>query len=628
MQQFAGGALDANFRTFAVVAGCVLLAPGSARAWADAHIESASAEVRVDPDGSAAVSLTLSLRVRGGWVEGLEVAGLEGDAELEGEARMVRVVSTSEGDRSNPSTHSPRGEQLVQPRAQIRGPSRGDSDARLQLSFSRRSGPRRGRYRILVRYQTDIAPRLMPSESEGSDEGGRWWKGEWTLPAWQSGLDGPSVTLILPGAARFDPAEPTRVLEERARQQESGAVRLVWSRAHLPRTTPWTVHFEIAESSLAHELRQRLSSFTMTPAAGSAPNRVGLELSTSKDSEPAPVAPVAPVVERSAPAGGGSALASADAQEVLRSTHLAKSTEDMGAARGERSGHWHFAALLSLLALGMALTSAAFQHEARRRCARTHPLVPLALATRIAGLAGVASTALLGPQLEPTFAALGAAMAILLGWERSAEPAAPRPGRWTTLFGEPSLAVESRAPKFAAIAGWGVFAASWIIAGPNWALCALIAPLLHGGARRLPPAAADRRTQLRQLAAHLQVPLDRGVSCALVGHAPLTAPLDVGDIRLRLTLTRPRAGIVSVDLVLTDEPGPGGLLRKARVVLLSQGAVLESALAKAPAPESPPLELPGNRVLRLYRVAALEHLLQAVSHPSVIGVQEALAQAA
>ena len=38
----------------------------------------------------------------------------------------------------------------------------------------------------------------MPREDRG-------WKGEWTLPAWRSGLDGVVIELVLPAGARFDP---------------------------------------------------------------------------------------------------------------------------------------------------------------------------------------------------------------------------------------------------------------------------------------------------------------------------------------------------------------------------------------------------------------------------------------
>lgn len=527
-------------------------APPKAQAWTDAQVHGADADVVMAADGRAEVTLTLLLRIRGGWLQGLEIAGLEGDATLLEDPRMVSIPPEGEAP------------ERFHPRASVREPRGDDPAARIQLSFRRRESPRRGRYRIVVRYTTNLGERLMPRED------GDGWKGEWILPAWRSGLDGVTITLRLPPGARFDPDDAPRALVERERFDEGGMTVLRWDRAHLPRTTAWSLPFDLPEDAIAPALADRL--------------RVG---APEDDGDAPRTEPAAtPVTAEEAPAS------EAPAAEAPAPPWLA------------------FA-----LALAMLLTGTLFECEALRRRARPRPLVrSLPLRALLMG-ALAAADALLALPLGGRTLALAAI--VLVGWQRSAEPAAPRPGRWrpltpsTPLAGGPALTTAALLAGLAFV-GFGA-ACLGDPARPSWAVIALVAPLLHGGARRLPPSLAARRAALLELAAAIRAPLEASAALALVGHADEEG---IGDIRLRWSLANERPGVHRLDLVLTDERGPGGLLRKARLLVVTEaGSVAERHLGRtAPPAEAGPTPLPGKRVMRLYRIAAVPPLLSLLAH--------------
>ncbi len=527
--------------------------PTGARAWTDAQVHGADADVVLSPDGRAEVTLSLLLRVRGGWLEGLEIAGLEPDAELIEDPRMVSVPS--EGETL----------ERFHPRASVREPRGDDPDARIQLSFHRRESPRRGRYRIEVRYATDLGSRLMPRED------GDGWKGEWTLPAWRSGLDGVTITLRLPRGATFDPDAPPRALVERERTTEAGLTILRWDRAHLPRTTAWPLRFELPAGSLSPALAERL--------------RVGAP--ATEPSGETPSAVTTPMAETPA--------------------HRAPAPFEMPP--------W----LPVALALAMLGTGALFEREAARRRARPRPLVaPFALRLALLSLLVGADWAL---ALEPSARALVLLGIVVVGWQRSAEPAAPKPGRWSALDPAADIAVGPSLTHATTCLGvlfvvGGAFALGDPL-HPSWAVVALVAPLLHGGARRLPPTLCARRAALLELAAATRAPLEAEASLALVGHHDDEG---IGDVRLRWTLARPRPGIHRLDLVLTDERGPGGLLRKARLLVVTEaGSVAERHMERmAPVAEAGPTRLPGRRVMRLYRIASVGAVLTLLAHDEVV----------
>jgi len=194
--------------------------PRVAFAWTETQVESARAIVDVQSDARADVELELDVRVRGGWLEWLEVAGLDEDLALDETAtRFVEVHDDGIGERFHPRV-------------------RARDDGRVQLRFERRAAPRRGRYRVTLRYATNLAGRATLPTDDGDV------RVEWTMPGWRAGLDGVEIALHLPAGASFADDAMGQNNASVERHQESladGRTRLRWRRVHQPRTVPWRV---------------------------------------------------------------------------------------------------------------------------------------------------------------------------------------------------------------------------------------------------------------------------------------------------------------------------------------------------------------------------------------------------
>jgi len=210
-----------------------LLWPAGASAWTDAHVRSVTAHVEIQPDGSARVAMELGVRIHAGWLEGLEIAGLDPDYVLD-ESKPPWAVSADD-----PSIK-------FAPRVSRR------EDGRLSLSFrGRGNSPRRGALRVGLVYTTTLAHRA----TEGLPGGDI--RVRWTLPPWRSGLDGVTISVTAPpGAApaAVESSEDRAQIAFTATELDDRSV-LTWERAHLPRTVPWTVEIDVPEEAMAAELR-------------------------------------------------------------------------------------------------------------------------------------------------------------------------------------------------------------------------------------------------------------------------------------------------------------------------------------------------------------------------------------
>src|SRR5690606_39036922 len=133
---------------------------GQASAWTETRVTTAEARVSVDPEGLAQVSMRVGLSIDAGWLEGLEIAGLDAGLRLDPDFPIVLV--SEERERFTPEVRS-------------------SEEGRVFLSFPRRGAPRRGHYTTELRYEASIAQRV----TAGSDGHVRV---EWTLPGWRSGL--------------------------------------------------------------------------------------------------------------------------------------------------------------------------------------------------------------------------------------------------------------------------------------------------------------------------------------------------------------------------------------------------------------------------------------------------------
>lgn len=214
----------------AALALVAALGPGEARAWTDAAVRSVGARVVIAPDATAHVALTATVRVHGGWLEGLELAGLDPDLALDEAAPPYAIDEAG---------------QRYQPRAEVL------EGGRVQLAFTQRS-PRRGRLSVHIAYRTRLAHRA----TEPLEEDGRV-RVSWTLPAWRSGLDGVSIELIAPSGSRLGPrgeGDSGASVETETEELAEGT-RLRWRRAHLPRTVSWTVATDVPAGAMIEELR-------------------------------------------------------------------------------------------------------------------------------------------------------------------------------------------------------------------------------------------------------------------------------------------------------------------------------------------------------------------------------------
>jgi len=224
------------FAALLVVAGTGLPAPVAA--WTDASVHSVKAEVRVDAEGGARVALRVGVRVHAGWLEGLELAGLDPALTLDPAAPAVVTSETGA---------------VFAPTATLRADA--DGTTRVQLAFPRRGAPRRGAYEVTLAYATSLAHRATEASGDG-----RSVRVRWTLPPWQTGLDGVEVTLDVPGRARA--ADVTADTGAQPAQHDAtfadGRTRLRWRRPHLPRSTAWTVAAEVPGSALAAALRDQV----------------------------------------------------------------------------------------------------------------------------------------------------------------------------------------------------------------------------------------------------------------------------------------------------------------------------------------------------------------------------------
>jgi hypothetical protein len=218
------------------------LAASPARAWTEARVRSVSVHLVVAPDASAEVTLGADVRVERGWLEGLELDGLDPDLELRPEARFEDALGEVR-------------------EAEVESRGRG----RIVFAFRRRHAPRRGDYLARVVYGTHLA-------SDVADDGDV--RVRWTLPGWRYGLDDVAITIDAPlGAeiARDDTTAEGTV--EMARADTEEGTRIVLSRAHLPRTREWSIAIEIPPDRMDEPLRAAPVIAPLVSPAAAAPER-------------------------------------------------------------------------------------------------------------------------------------------------------------------------------------------------------------------------------------------------------------------------------------------------------------------------------------------------------------------
>ncbi len=198
-----------------------------AHAWTEANVRSVHARLVLDRDATAEVALDLTVHVRGGWLEQLDLAGLDPDLALDETTPPVLVTET--------------GEQVL-PQVRAKG-------GRMRLSFRRHEAPHHGTYHVLLSYRTSLAHRATQAQPD------RTVRVRWTLPGWRSGLDAVVLEVDAPrGTREAPPEDPEAASVESKREPRGPRVLITWTRPHLPRTVPWTIAFDVPARAMAPSL--------------------------------------------------------------------------------------------------------------------------------------------------------------------------------------------------------------------------------------------------------------------------------------------------------------------------------------------------------------------------------------
>ncbi|MBN8611998.1 MAG: hypothetical protein J0L92_15500 [Deltaproteobacteria bacterium] len=231
--------------------------PRSAHAWTDATVRTARAEVELTDDGRAHVTLWARVRVDGGWLEGMELEGLDEDAVLDPERPLTFRDASGV---ALPVEVTPR------------------DHGRVSLRFSRRGAPRRGEYDIDLAWTTSLAStRQLDSDT---------LEAHWVFPAWRYGLDAVEIRWIVPSASTPQPEDEITApieIETQPVQHTSALgststdtdhVAIVYRRAHLPRTSDWDTVVRVPRAQWAHAAGLDLdveASTSATPSSRTAP---------------------------------------------------------------------------------------------------------------------------------------------------------------------------------------------------------------------------------------------------------------------------------------------------------------------------------------------------------------------
>jgi hypothetical protein len=202
---------------------CALLGflrPSAARAWTEAHVRAAHVTLALRAPGRLEVAVDLALEVRGGWLERLELPGLDDGLELAAEQPALAVLES--GERI-PAQVSKQGSTLV-------------------LKFARRDGLRRGSHHLLLHYAVEH----LPYVETGDRDVARLY---WTLPGFEAGLGQASIELR--GAQALRAVAAPEVAQDVASRLVGSERVLTFSRLHVPRASPWTIAVDLPRAQLA-----------------------------------------------------------------------------------------------------------------------------------------------------------------------------------------------------------------------------------------------------------------------------------------------------------------------------------------------------------------------------------------
>jgi hypothetical protein len=169
-----------HITTLCAASGLALIS-GSAQAWVESDVRSHVATVDVDRAGAAVVTQDLTLAVRGGPLPGIDLAGVDLDAEPLPEATVSAVSGTKAQLAPTPL--------LIEKR----------DDGTLRIEVDRDKGLRTGVYLFHFQYRTNLLKRDL-IRREGNEAEVRW-----VGPRFNQGIDSARVVFRLPAG----PLPPT-----------------------------------------------------------------------------------------------------------------------------------------------------------------------------------------------------------------------------------------------------------------------------------------------------------------------------------------------------------------------------------------------------------------------------------
>lgn len=195
----------------------VLGSSSPAQAWTRTVVKGARATVDVERDATLSILLRLDVEVHAGWLHELELVDLGDGVEL---------------DRYRPPYFRSEEGEVFRPEAEVL------EDGRIHLSFPRREAPRRGEYRVFMRYRTKADVRPVQDKKQA--------RVVWSVPAWETGLHDASVEIRAPKGSSV-PSElhdPPPGVDFQVLEQPNRTV-VEWRRIHLPRMTAWPLTLDV-----------------------------------------------------------------------------------------------------------------------------------------------------------------------------------------------------------------------------------------------------------------------------------------------------------------------------------------------------------------------------------------------
>jgi len=225
----------------------VLGSSSTAQAWTRTVVKGARATVDVERDATLSILLRLDVEVHAGWLHELELVDLGDGVEL---------------DRYRPPYFRSEEGEIFRPEAEVL------DDGRIHLSFPRREAPRRGEYRVFMRYRIQADVRAV----EDTDQA----RVVWSVPAWETGLHGVSVQIRAPRGSSV-PSDLHDAPPGVDFQVEEHPERTVveWRRIHLPRLTAWPLTLDVP-----------LRAIDLPASAPDAPTPAGFRPLSTPDERP------------------------------------------------------------------------------------------------------------------------------------------------------------------------------------------------------------------------------------------------------------------------------------------------------------------------------------------------------